>query len=207
MQETQVPSLVQEDPLEKGMATHSNILAWRIPWIEEPGRLQSKGSQRVRHDRVTRHANMHALRQNKLENFKNWSSLIGSPSCTISSIRFRSKFTIMTKQKIGSKEHLHWRFNIWYLFKTRLVRSVHLPYFPSCLRIQISHISLLMLEIPLSRNREKQEGQGTSCKTAYSMKERCQAEPSWHSDSGPQCGSPDLAHTMTAITDPYLIWP
>ena len=41
MQETQVESLGQEDPLEKEMATHSNILAWRIPWMEEPGRLQS----------------------------------------------------------------------------------------------------------------------------------------------------------------------
>ena len=39
-----------EDPLEKGMATHSSILAWEIPWTEEPGRLQSMGSQRVRHD-------------------------------------------------------------------------------------------------------------------------------------------------------------
>ena len=45
MQETQVPSLGQEDPLEKGMATHSSILACRIPWTEEPGRLQSMGSQ------------------------------------------------------------------------------------------------------------------------------------------------------------------
>ena len=44
MQETQVPSLGQEDPLEEEMATHSNILAWRIPWIEEPGRLQSMGT-------------------------------------------------------------------------------------------------------------------------------------------------------------------
>ena len=50
MQETLVRSLGQEDPLEKEMATHSNNLAWRIPWIEEPGRLQSTGSQRVRHD-------------------------------------------------------------------------------------------------------------------------------------------------------------
>ena len=49
-QETQVQSLVQEDPLEKGMATHSSIHAWRIPWTEEPGGLQSTGSQRVRHD-------------------------------------------------------------------------------------------------------------------------------------------------------------
>ena len=53
MQETWVWSPGQEDPLEKGMATHSSILAWRIPWIEEPGRLQSTGSQRVGHDWVT----------------------------------------------------------------------------------------------------------------------------------------------------------
>ena len=45
MQETWAPSLDQEDPLEKGMATHSGILAWRIPWAEEPGGLQSMGSQ------------------------------------------------------------------------------------------------------------------------------------------------------------------
>ena len=50
MQETQVPSVGQEDPLEKGRATHSSILAWGIPWIEKPGALQSMRSQRVRHD-------------------------------------------------------------------------------------------------------------------------------------------------------------
>ena len=50
MQDTQVQSLDQEDPLEKGMATHSSILAWRIPWTEEPGGLQSMVSQRIRHD-------------------------------------------------------------------------------------------------------------------------------------------------------------
>ena len=50
MQETWVGSLGWEDPLEKGKATHSNILAWRIPWTEEPGRVQSMGSQRVGHD-------------------------------------------------------------------------------------------------------------------------------------------------------------
>ena len=42
----------EEDPLEKGMATHSSILAWRIPWTEEPGGLQSMGLERVRHDQV-----------------------------------------------------------------------------------------------------------------------------------------------------------
>ena len=53
MQETQVQSLSQGDPLEKEMATHSNILAQRIPWTEKPGRLQSMGSQRVGYDSAT----------------------------------------------------------------------------------------------------------------------------------------------------------
>ena len=53
MWETWVPSLGQEDPLEKEMATHSSICAWRIPWTEEPGGPQSMGSQRVRYDWVT----------------------------------------------------------------------------------------------------------------------------------------------------------
>ena len=50
MQEIRVQSLDQEDLLEKEMATHSSILAWKIPWMEEPGRLQSMGSQGVGHD-------------------------------------------------------------------------------------------------------------------------------------------------------------
>jgi len=50
IQETWVQSLGQEHPLEKEMATHSGILAWRIPWTEEPGGLPSTGSQRIRHD-------------------------------------------------------------------------------------------------------------------------------------------------------------
>ena len=53
MQETWVQFRGQEDPLEKGMETHSSILAWRIPWTEEPGRLQSMEVQRVRYDVVT----------------------------------------------------------------------------------------------------------------------------------------------------------
>ena len=50
MWETLVQSLGWEDPLEKEMATHSSTLAWKIPWTEEPGRLESMGSQRVGHD-------------------------------------------------------------------------------------------------------------------------------------------------------------
>ena len=50
MQEKQVPSLGKKDPLEKGMASHSSILAWKIPWTEETSQLQSMGLQRVRHN-------------------------------------------------------------------------------------------------------------------------------------------------------------
>ena len=50
VQETLVQSLGREDPLEKEMATHSSVLAWKIPWTEDPGRLQSMGSQRIGHD-------------------------------------------------------------------------------------------------------------------------------------------------------------
>ena len=50
VQKTHIRSLGQEDALEKEMATHSSILAWKTPWTEEPGRLQSMGPQRVRHD-------------------------------------------------------------------------------------------------------------------------------------------------------------
>ena len=62
MRETRVQSLGLEDPLEKEIATHSSILAWRIPWTEEPGRLQSTGSQRVEHDWVTSHTSILAWR-------------------------------------------------------------------------------------------------------------------------------------------------
>ena len=59
MQETRVPSLGREDPLEEGKATHSSLLAWRIPWTEEPGGLQSTESQRVGHNRSNlAHSNM-----------------------------------------------------------------------------------------------------------------------------------------------------
>ena len=55
-QEMWVQSLGEKDPLEKDMATHSSILAWKIPWTEEPGGIQSMGLPRVRHDLVTEHA-------------------------------------------------------------------------------------------------------------------------------------------------------
>ena len=57
MQEMWVQSLGQEDSLEKEVATHSSILAWKTPWTEEPDRLQSMGSQKVGHDLATKHQN------------------------------------------------------------------------------------------------------------------------------------------------------
>ena len=56
MRKTWVPFLDWEEPLEKGMATHSSILAWRIPWTEEPGGLESMGLQRVGHNWATKHS-------------------------------------------------------------------------------------------------------------------------------------------------------
>ena len=73
MQETQVQSQGREDPPEKRIATHSSVLAWRIPWTEEPGRLQSMGSQRVRQDRETNAFTLSSKRQKRLpcrEKFK-----------------------------------------------------------------------------------------------------------------------------------------
>ena len=67
LQETWVRSLCREDPLAKGMATHSSILAWRIPWAEEPGGLQAMGSQRVGHDReANTHSGAWSVRQDAL---------------------------------------------------------------------------------------------------------------------------------------------
>ena len=70
----QVQSLVQEDPLEEEMATHSNILPWEIQWTEEPIRLQSMGLQRVRHDLVTKQQQQH-LSEISIENIFSHSAM------------------------------------------------------------------------------------------------------------------------------------
>ena len=74
VQETQVPSLRREDSLEKEMATHTNILAWRIPWTEEPGRLQSMRLQRVRHDWGIKQTQLINIEANSLSNTQTESS-------------------------------------------------------------------------------------------------------------------------------------
>ena len=72
MQETWVRSLGREDPLEKEMATHSGTLAWKIPWTEKPGRLQSMGSQRVGYEDMTEqlHLSFFFLRRVSINSFK-----------------------------------------------------------------------------------------------------------------------------------------
>ena len=86
MWETQVQSLDQEDPLAKGMATHSSILAWRIPWTEEPGGLHSIGSQRVRHDWATNtHECMHAHTHTHTHTHRSWDL----PPSTVGNQRLR----------------------------------------------------------------------------------------------------------------------
>ena len=69
-QETRVLSLGQEDPLEEGVAAHSSILAWRIPWTEEPGGLQSMGSQRVRLNLATEHSGN--LQRESISSLRGW---------------------------------------------------------------------------------------------------------------------------------------
>ena len=72
MQETWVQSLGWEDPLEKEMATHSSILSWKIPWTEEPGRLQNTGSQRVGHDRATEYTHIYTHTHPARNSFSYW---------------------------------------------------------------------------------------------------------------------------------------
>ena len=83
MQETWVLSLGQEDPLDKEMATHSSTLAWKIPWTEEPGRLQSMGSQRVGHNWATSLSLCTTLKRNyamrKTKDFRSYGICTYSP--------------------------------------------------------------------------------------------------------------------------------
>ena len=89
-QETQIQSLVLEDPLEKEMATYSSILAWEIPWTEEPGGLQSTGSQRVGHDLATKTTMMFSVLEQKT------SLKVQKTSLLSSSVKLQQIFKIYT---------------------------------------------------------------------------------------------------------------
>ena len=85
MQETWVQSLGREDPVEKEMATHSSTLTWKLPWMEEPGRLQSVGLQRVRHDWATK-LNSSILHR--------CFTVYGLPGCSVMSDSFSTPWTL-----------------------------------------------------------------------------------------------------------------
>ena len=114
MQETQVQCLGQEDPLEKEMATQSNILAWKIPWTEEPGGLQSKESQRVGHNWATKH-NMETAKTS----LKKMAVLpVIEACCKVVVIKtvfrwFNDRLTNKTKRD-------NWISDIWFVTKVRI---------------------------------------------------------------------------------------
>ena len=81
MQETQVQSLVRENPLEEEMATHSSTLVWKIPWTEKPGRLQSMGSQRVRQDWATEHTHTHTHTHTLVPKEQGWVQRANTENC------------------------------------------------------------------------------------------------------------------------------
>ena len=114
MWKTWVRSLGWEDPLEKGMATHSSILAWKIPWTEEPGGLQSMGSQSVGHDWVTQHSAQH---------MEGYSNITHESTCIIYIYLYMHKlgFPCEVSGKESScqcRRHKRHRFNPW-------VRKIH----------------------------------------------------------------------------------
>ena len=106
MQKTWVRFLSWEDPLEKEMATHSSILAWRIPWTEEPGGLQSMGSQRVRHDLATKPPIPGYIKEtenSRISNYSWWSDLCKDYIYWKDMWGFENYLII----SIGKKEHLN----------------------------------------------------------------------------------------------------
>ena len=133
MQETWVQSLDQEDPLEKGMATHSSVLAWRIPWTEEPGRLRFLGSQRVGHDWVT-NTHKNVLNSNLLYSAIPWTS-----RCTFNSKTLNLKLWFLTLQLVNGDEppYLHPGLNFM---------SVEDGHSCWCQKIYSLQISYLLLE-------------------------------------------------------------
>jgi len=113
MQETWVPTLGQEDPLEKEMANQSSILAWKIPWTEEPGGLQSTGSQRVRHDWATSPFTFCVYRHQKF-----WRE---SPT-EITSTEITSEEVLWYSAQVGMKREVSPFFFFHFIFFTNYVK-------------------------------------------------------------------------------------
>ena len=138
MRETKVRSLGWEDPLEKEMATHSSILAWRISWIEEPGGLQSMGLQRVGHDWVT---SLHFCMKYLMHGISNFLEEISSLSHSIVFLYF---FVLNTKEAFCISAchswnsafkwiYLSFSLCLWLLFSQLFVRPPQTTILPICI--------------------------------------------------------------------------
>ena len=142
-----VPSLGWEDPLEEGMATHSSILAWRIPRTEEPGGLQSMGSHRVRYDwsglaaRGWRRGNLH-LTEEKTEVQRNWVAYPKSQSCKRRSYDFSHIiFKMVSLWQLVSKP-------TFFNNVTKYLRGEHRAAFPPTWSSQRA-LQLVLFRVPL----------------------------------------------------------
>ena len=111
--ETRVGSLGQEDPLEKEMATHSNTLAWKIPWMEERGRLQSTGSQRIRHDWATSLSKCRLYDSRVSEYFSLIINSITLVHTACSTLHFYQYFR---RALASAHNFLHFEFFVWLAF-------------------------------------------------------------------------------------------
>ena len=109
VRETRVWSLGQEDPLEKAMAPHSRTLAWKIPWMEEPGGLQSTGSQRLRHDWMISLSLFLSIQNKKLKNKKgiNWGVNITHKGLWFKK-KFNQKITKSLDLNLSLRENSQW---------------------------------------------------------------------------------------------------
>ena len=132
MQETQVQFLGQEEPLEEGIATHSSILAWRIPWTEEPGGLQSMQSQRVRNNWATKHSTVLVnVVNNFIGNFCiSFFSSVSFPTSFLSSRSFPRDI-----QALGREER---RGGLWVAYILLIPLSLWQRTVPNCSPVSIN---------------------------------------------------------------------
>ena len=110
VQETQVPSLGKEGPLEAEMVTHSSILAWRVPWVEEPGGLQSIGLPRMRHNWGTKHIGTHSLEEGWWETERS----VAAESVRLSLCTTRQKIPRDKEWSKASRPHIHFLFHFYF---------------------------------------------------------------------------------------------
>ena len=110
VQETQVPSLGKEGPLKEEMVTHSSILAWRVPWVEEPGGLQSMGLPRMGHNWGTKHIGTHSLEEGRWETERS----VAAESVRLSLCTTRQKIPRDKEWSKASRPYIHFLFYFYF---------------------------------------------------------------------------------------------